>query len=110
MKRRMGVFAIGIVLLFAYGCASTEALNSRVAELENRVGKLEQAQKAGMPSLEADVKKADDAAARADAAAKKAEESEAKAAAAAKTASDAGQKAETAAKKTTKEFELMQKK
>lgn len=110
MSKRMVVFAAGIVLLFTYGCASTEALNSRVADLENRIGKLEQAQKAEVPSLEADVKKADDAAARADAAAKKAEEAEAKAEAAAKTASGAEQKAETAAKKTTKEFELMQKK
>ncbi len=98
-KRLLALSAVGIVLLFAYGCAST----SSVSALEERVGKLEQAQKAGTPSLEADVKKADDAAVRAEAAAQKAEDAAGKAEAAEK-------KAETAAQKAGKEFELMQKK
>ena len=110
MKRLMASFAVGIVLLFAYGCASTETLNSRITALEDRVGKIEQAQKVEAPSLEADVKKSNDAAVRAEAAAKKAEEAVTKAEAAEKAAVSAEQKAETAAKKTTKGFELMQKK
>jgi len=110
MKRLMGVFAVGVVLLFAYGCASTEALNSRITALEDRVGKLEQTQKADMTSLEADVKKASDAAFRSEAAAKKAEDAMVKAEAAEKAAVGAEQKAETAAKKSAKGFELMQKK
>jgi hypothetical protein len=110
MKKLFAVFAMGFVLLFAYGCASTETINSRISALEDRVGKLEQAQKAGTPSLEADVKKADEAAVRAEAAAKKAEEAVAKAEAAEKAAAGAEKKAETAAQKAAKEFELMQKK
>ena len=107
MKRHM-VFSAGIVILLSYGCAGTDALNSCVAELENRVGKIE-AQKTEMPSLEAQAQKADDAAARADVSAKKAEEAEARAVATAKAASSAERKAETAEKKTVKEFERMQK-
>jgi hypothetical protein len=110
MKRLMALFAVSMVLMFAYGCASTEAINSRITALEDRVGKLEQAQKADTASLEADVKKANDAAFRAEAAAKKAEDAAVKAEAAEKAAVGAEQKAETAAKKSAKGFELMQKK
>lgn len=110
MKRLLAVSAFGIVLLFAYGCASTKAVESRISALEDRVGKLEQAQKAGTTSLEADVKKADDAAVRAEAAAKKAEEAAGKAETAEKAAAGAEKNAETAAQKAAKGFELMQKK
>lgn len=110
MKKLMAVFAVSMLLLFAYGCASTDALKARMTELEDRVGKLEQTQKADTTSLEADVKKANDDAVRAESAAKKAEDAAVKAEAAEKAAVDAEQKAETAAKKSTKGFELMQKK
>jgi outer membrane murein-binding lipoprotein Lpp len=110
MKKLFAVFAIGFVLLFAYGCASTEAISSRVTALEDKVGQLEQAQKAGMPSLEADVKKADDAAARAEAAARKADEAAVKAEGAATRAEAAEKAAVAAEKKGAKAFELMQKK
>jgi hypothetical protein len=109
MKGRLSVAAVGFILLFTYGCASTDALNSRISALEDRVGKLE---KAGTPSpsLEAQVNKANEAAARAEAAATKAEEAAVKSEAAQKAAASAEKKAETAEKKSAKEFELMQKK
>ncbi len=110
MKKLFAVFAMGFVLMFAYGCASTETINKRLTALEDKVGQLEQAQKAGMPSLEADVKKADDAAARAEAAARKADEAVAKAEGAATRAEAAEKAAVTAEKKSAKEFELMKKK
>jgi hypothetical protein len=110
MKKLFAVFAMGFVLMFAYGCASTEAINSRITALEDKVGKLEQAQKAGTPSLDADVKKADDAAARAEAAATKADEAVAKAEGAATKAEAAEKAAVAAEKKGSKEFELMKKK
>ncbi len=106
MRRGLTVSAVGIMFLLASGCASTEALNSRISALEDRVGKLEKA----TPSLEAQAAKANDAAVRAEAAAKKAEEAAVKSEAAEKAAAGAEKKAETAEKKTTKEFELMQKK
>jgi len=103
---------VPIFFIFAaYGCGvSTSDLNSRLTPLEDRISKLEEAQKAGTVSVDADVKKAEDAAARAEAAAKKADESAVKAETAANTATSAQQKAETAEKKAEKQFELMQKK
>lgn len=97
-------------IIASYGCVSTTDLNTRVTPLEERMGKLEQAQKAGSVSLDADVKKVEDAAARAESAAKKAEESAVKAEAAEKAAVSAADKAETAERKSAKQFELMQKK
>ncbi len=97
-------------LLFTYGCASTEAINSRITALEDRVGKLEQAQTASTAALEGDVKKANDAALRAEAAATKADAAATKAEAAATAAAASETKSETAAKKAAKGFELMQKK
>ncbi len=110
MKKFVVVPAMGFVLMLAYGCASTEAINSRITALEDRMGKLEQAQKAGMPSLEADVKKADDAAARAEAAALKADQAATRAEGAATRAEAAEKAAVAAEKKGAKEFELMKKK
>jgi peptidoglycan hydrolase CwlO-like protein len=103
---------VPIFFIFAaYGCGvSTSDLNSRLSPLEDRISKLEEAQKAGAASLDSDVKKAEDAAARSEAAAKKADESAVKAEAAANAAVSAQQKAETAEKKSEKQFELMQKK
>jgi len=97
-------------IIAAFGCVSTKELNARVAPLEDRIDKLEQAQKAGAVSLDSDVKKSEDAAARAENAAKKADESAVKAESAANAAMSAQQKAETAEKKAEKQFELMQKK
>lgn len=97
-------------IMAAYGCVSTKELNSRVTPLEDRISNLEQAQKAGTVSLDADVKKAEDAAARAEAAANKADDSAVKAEAAANKAVSAADKAETAERKSAKQFELMQKK
>jgi nucleoid-associated protein YgaU len=112
MKTKMLLTALVPIffIIAAYGCVSTKELNARVAPLEDRIDKLEQAQKAGTVSLDADVKKAEDAAARAEAAAKKADDSAVKAEAAANTAVSAQQKAEAAEKKSEKQFELMQKK
>lgn len=111
---KMSRFLTALVPIFfvvaAYGCATTTDVNTRVAPLEDRINKLEQAQKAGTVSLDADVKKAEDAAARAEAAATKADDSAVKAEAAANKAVSAADKAETAEKKSAKQFELMQKK
>lgn len=111
---KMARFLTALVPIFfivaAYGCVTTKDLNARVAPLEDRIDKLEQAQKAGSVSLDADVKKAEDAAARAETAAKKADDSAVKAEAAEKAAVSAAEKAETAEKKSAKQFELMQKK
>jgi len=104
------VLAPVFFIIAAYGCVSTTDLNTRVTPLEERMGRLEQAQKAGSVSLDADVKKAEDAAARAEAAATKADDSAVKAEAAANKAMSAADKAETAEKKSAKQFELMQKK
>ena len=110
MKKHWAVFVAGFVLMSFYGCASTDALNSRITALEDRVGKLEQAQKADTASLENNLKKVNDAADRADAAAKKAEEAAIKSESAGKAAEGAQEKAQAAAQKSEKAFELMQKK
>jgi len=97
-------------IIAAYGCVSTTDLNTRVTPLEDRISNLEQAQKAGSVSLDADVKKAEDAAARAEAAAKKAEEAAVKADSSERAAVNAAKQAEVSEKKAAKAFELMQKK
>ncbi len=123
MKKLVTVFAAGFILTLGFGCATKEYVDSRYSPLEERIGKLEKAA-ASAPSVESQIKKADDAAMRAEAAAKKAEEAEAKAGqaqtkaeqaeakaeAAEKAAMDSEKKAETAAQKSGKHFELMQKK
>ncbi len=107
MKRCISVVAAVFILSLGYGCATKEYVNSRVDPLDARVSKLE---KAGTASLDADLKKAQDAAARAEEAAKRAEEAVKQAEAAQEKAAAAEKKAETAAQKSAKEFELMQKK
>jgi hypothetical protein len=107
MKKLLAVFAAGLILTLGFGCATKEFVDSRVATLEERIGKLE---KAGAASHDADVKKAEEAAMRAETAAKKAEEAEAKAETAEKAAMASEKKSETAAEKAAKAFELTQKK
>ncbi len=116
MKKLLTVFAACFILTLCFGCATKEYVDSRYSPLEERITKLEKAS-ATAPSLEGQIKKADDAAMRAEAAAKKAEEAqtkaeqaESKAEAAEKAAMDSEKKAETAAQKSGKHFELMQKK
>jgi Asp-tRNA(Asn)/Glu-tRNA(Gln) amidotransferase C subunit len=110
MKKHWAVLVAAFVLTSLYGCASTDALNSRITALEDRVGKLEQVQKVDTASLENDLKKVNDAADRADAAAKKAEDAAIKSESAEKAASGAQEKAQAAAQKSEKIFELIQKK
>ncbi len=109
-KKFLTAFVTVFFIIGAYGCVSTKELNARLAPLEDRVSKLEQAQQAGTVSLDADVKKAEDAAARAETAAKRSEDAAVKAESSQKAAETAEKNAETAEKKAEKEFQLMQKK
>lgn len=110
MKKLIATVVAGTALMATIGCVSTKDFNARMSSLEDRVGMLEQAQKARTGANEADMKKiedaanhANDAAIQAEAAAKKAEEYAEKSATAEKAASGSE-------KKAAKEFELMQKK